>query len=52
MGQPGLTHGRMIGGDTILMRKADLIKNHNEFEDDLHWYIDFVDRMLVAQRVV
>jgi len=34
------------------MRKADLIKNHNEFEDDLDWYIDFVDRMLTAQRVV
>ena len=34
------------------MRKADLIKNHNEFEEDLHWYIDFIYRMLVAERVV
>lgn len=34
------------------MRKADLIKNHNEFEEDLHWYIDFIYRMIVAERVV
>jgi hypothetical protein len=34
------------------MRKADLIKNHNEFEEDLRGYIDFIYRMVVAQRVV
>lgn len=34
------------------MRKADLKKNHDEFEDDMRWYIDFLSRMLVAQRVV
>jgi len=34
------------------MRKADLAKNHDEFENDMHWYIDFLGRMLLAQRVV
>jgi len=34
------------------MRKADLLKNHDEFEGDLGWYADFIGRMLRAQRVV
>jgi hypothetical protein len=34
------------------MRKADLAKNHDEFEKDMDWYIDFLNRMLGAKRVV
>lgn len=34
------------------MRKADLAKNHDEFEDDMDWYIEFLIRMLGAKRVV
>lgn len=28
------------------MRKADLAKNHDEFEEDMNWYIDFLIRIL------
>ena len=28
------------------MRKADLAKNHNEFEEDMEWYLGFLERML------
>ena len=34
------------------MRKADLIKNHDEFEEDMEWYKDFLQRVLRAQRVL
>jgi hypothetical protein len=34
------------------MRKADLAKNHDKFEKDMDWYIDFLTRMLGAKRVV
>jgi hypothetical protein len=34
------------------MRKADLAKIHDEFEEDMDWYIDFLIRMLRAKRVV
>lgn len=34
------------------MRKADLVKNHDEFEEDMGWYIEFLTRMLAAKRVV
>lgn len=34
------------------MRKADLAKNHDRFEEDMDWYIDFLTRMLGAKRVV
>lgn len=34
------------------MRKADLAKNHDEFEEDMDWYIEFLIRMLGAKRVV
>ena len=34
------------------MRKADIAKNHDDFEQDMDWYIDFLDRMLRAKRVV
>jgi hypothetical protein len=34
------------------MRKANLAKNHEWFERDMHWHIDFLARMLGAQRVV
>ena len=34
------------------MRKADLAKNHDWFEEDMDWYIGFLDRMLGAKRVV
>jgi len=28
------------------MRKADLAKNHDDFEDNMGWYIEFLERML------
>ena len=34
------------------MRKADLVKNHDKFEEDMDWYIDFIIRMLRAKQVV
>lgn len=34
------------------MRKADLAKNHDWFEEDLRWYIDFLSRTIGAQRVI
>ena len=34
------------------MRKADLAKNHDWFERDMQWYIDFLARTIGAQRVI
>ena len=34
------------------MRKADLGKNHKDFEDDMDWHIEFLTRTLGAKHII